>query len=229
MVEAMYERSPGFFKQFQKNFKYFISEEKPNFSSLKNFAFCMHFESVHCDYNPTNHYHVLIDVSEFSADFLKQTKPCSVPCLFTTFKYLFSSSDTLEAKGDVFQKLLLAVEYNKSNFNGFSKADTTASIQKRLPIFTKNVTNKFQQPDCLYRNFAGHKSLELNASKQKNQPIQTDQLTTETLKRFQSILSGPHVGAFCQVMNIFISGYGKLEIDSDVLCVRFLYEEKIKF
>ena len=103
MVEAMYERSPGFFKQFQKNFKYFISEEKPNFSSLKNFAFCMHFESVHCDYNPTNHYHVLIDVSEFSADFLKQTKPCSVPCIFTTFKYLFSSSDTLEAKGDVFK------------------------------------------------------------------------------------------------------------------------------
>ena len=114
--------------------------------------------SVHCDYNPTNHYHVLIDVSEFSADFLKQTKPCSVPCLFTTFKYLFSSSDTLEAKGDVFQKFLLAMEFNKSNFNGFSKADTTASIQKRLPIFTKNVTNKFQQPDCLYRNIAGHKS-----------------------------------------------------------------------
>ena len=121
------------------------------------------------------------------------------------------------------------MEYNKNNFNGFSKADTTASIQKRLPILTKNVTNKFQQPDCLYRNIAGHKSLKLNASKQKNQPIQTDQLTTETLKRFQSILSGPHVGAFCQVMDIFISGYGKLEIDSDVLCVRFLYEEKIKF
>ena len=130
MVEAMYERSPGFFKQFQKNFQYFISEEKLNFSCLKNFAFCMHFENVHCDCNPTNHYHVLIDVSEFSADFLKQTKPCSVPCLFTTFNYLFSSSDILEAKGDVFQKLLLAVEYNKSSFNGFSKADTIASTQK---------------------------------------------------------------------------------------------------
>ena len=115
----------------------------------------MHFESVHCDYNSTNHYHVLIDVSEFSADFLKQTKPCSVPCLFTTFKYLFSSSDTLEAKGDVFQKLLLAVEYNKSNLNGFSKADATASIQKRLPIFTKNVTNKFQQPDCIIPKLCG--------------------------------------------------------------------------
>ena len=72
-------------------------------------------------------------------------------------------------------------------------------------MFTKNVTNKFQPPDCLQRNFAGHKSLKVNASKQKNQPIQTDQLTTETLKRFQSILSGPHVGAFCQIMDIFIS------------------------
>ena len=65
MVEAMYERSPGFFKQFQKNFQYLISEEKPNFSCLKNFFFCMHFESIHCDYKPTNHYHVLIEVSEF--------------------------------------------------------------------------------------------------------------------------------------------------------------------
>ena len=225
MVEAMYKRSPGFFKQLQKNFKYLITEEKPNFFCLKNFAFCMHFESIHCDYNPTNHYHVLIDVAEFSADFLKQTKPCSVPCLFTTFKYLFSCSDTLEAKGDVFQKLLLAVEYN----HGYSKADTTASVQKRLPMVTKNVTKKFQQPECLQQNFTGHKSLEVNASKQKNQPIQTDQLTTETLKRFQSILSGPHAGAFCQIMTTFISGYGKLEIDSDVMCVRFLYEEKIKF
>ena len=182
----------------------------------------MHFESTHCDYNPTNHYHVLIDVSEFSADFLKQTKPSSVPCLFTIFKYLFSSSDTLKAKGVVFQKLLLAVEYNKSNSIGYSKADTTASIQKHLPMFTKNVTNKFQQPECLQRNFAGHKSLEVKASKQKNQPIQTDQLTTETLKRFQSILSGPHVGAFCQIQDIFIGGYEKLEIISDFLCVRFL-------
>ena len=71
-----------------------------------------------------------------------------------------------------------------------------------------------------------HRSRKINQSNQKNQ---TDQLTTETLKRFQSILSGPHAGAFCQTMDTFISGYGKLEINSDVLCVRFLYEEKIKF
>ena len=147
---------------------------------------------------------------------------------FQDFQVSVLIFETLEAKGDVFQKLLLAVEYNKSNFNGFSKADTTASIQKRLPKFTKNVTKKFERPECLQRNFAGHKSLEVNAS--KNQPIQTDHLTTETLKRLQSILSGPHAGAFCQIMDNFISGYGKLmNIDCDVLCVCFLYEEKIKF
>ena len=163
----------------------------------------MQFENTHCDYNPTIHYNVLIDASEFSAGFLKQTKPSSFPCPFLTLRYLFSPSDTLAAKGDVFQKLLLAVEYNKSNFNGCSKADATASVQRRLPRFTKNVTNEFQQPEILQLNFAWHKSLEVNASKQKNQPIQTDHLTNETLKRFQSIVFGPHVGAFCQIIVIF--------------------------
>ena len=49
------------------------------------------------------------------------------------------------------------------------------------------------------------------------------------LKRFEKILHGPHSGAFCQIMDIFVSGYGKLDIDNDVLCVRLVYEEKIKF
>ena len=70
-------------------------------------------------------------------------------------------------------------------------------------MFTRNLIIKIQQPECLQRNIVGHKSLEVIASKQKNQPIQTDQLTTETLRRLQSILSGPHVGAFCQINGYF--------------------------
>ena len=58
---------------------------------------------------------------------------------------------------------------------------------------------------------------------------QTDQFSSETLKRVESILSGPHSGAFCQVMDIFIIGFGNLNIDSDLLFVRLLYEEKIHF
>ena len=59
-----------------------------------------------------------------------------------------------------------------------------------------------------------------------NQQLQTDGLSTETLKRFENILYGPHAGAFCQIMDIFVSGYGKLDIDNDVLCVRLIFEEK---
>ena len=58
---------------------------------------------------------------------------------------------------------------------------------------------------------------------------QTDQFSSESLKRMESILSGPHSGAFCQIMDIFMSGFGKLNIDSDLLFVRLVYEEKIQF
>ena len=68
-----------------------------------------------------------------------------------------------------------------------------------------------------------------NAEKTSNQQLQTDWCSTETLKRFENISFGPHSGAFCQLKDIFMSGYGKLDIDSDVLCVRLLFEEKIKF
>ena len=49
---------------------------------------------------------------------------------------------------------------------------------------------------------------------------------SETLKRVESILSGPHSGAFCQIVDIFVSGFGKLNIDSDLLFVSLVYEEK---
>ena len=45
----------------------------------------------------------------------------------------------------------------------------------------------------------------------------------------ESLLSGPHSGAFCQIMDIFMSDFGKLNIDSDLLFVRLVYEEKIRF
>ena len=58
---------------------------------------------------------------------------------------------------------------------------------------------------------------------------QTDQFSSETLKRVESNLSGPHSGAFCQIMDLFMSGFGKLNIDSDLLFVRLVYEAKFSF
>ena len=59
--------------------------------------------------------------------------------------------------------------------------------------------------------------------------LETDQFICKTLKRAESILSGPHSGAFCQIMDKLMSVSGKLNSDSDLLFVRLEYEEKIQF
>ena len=56
----------------------------------------------------------------------------------------------------------------------------------------------------------------------------SDFFCSESIRRVENILSGPHSGACCQAMDIFVSGYGKLKIDSDLLSVRLVYEEKIE-
>ena len=64
MVEAMYEGSPNYIKQFQKQFKFQIVEEKPTFSNTNVYAVCAHFDSEFCGL-VTNHYHVLLDTTTF--------------------------------------------------------------------------------------------------------------------------------------------------------------------
>ena len=139
--------------------------------------------------------------------------------MYTTFKTFLSNGTTVETNGEILEKLKLAVEYNSPAPP--TKGEATA-IQKRLPNLS-NVPSKNHRQNRI----AAYKSLG-NVEKTSNQQIQTDWLSTETLKRFENILYGPHAGAFCQKMDIFISGYGKLNIDNDVLCVRLVFEEKNK-
>ena len=87
----MYEPSPAFFKQFQKSFRFFVSEQKPSSMFARNYALCMHFENGYCEVLPSSHYHVLFDVSDVSTEILKRNKLYAVPCLYTTFK-IFSQT-----------------------------------------------------------------------------------------------------------------------------------------
>ena len=123
----MFERSPNYFKQFQKQFKFLIADEKPNLTASHNYAVCLHFESEFCQL-PTNHFHVLIE-SAIDVETMKPIKIFAVPCLFTSFRHLFSTPTSLEFKGDTFSKLQLAVDFN--NKSG-EKMDT-ARVSKRLP------------------------------------------------------------------------------------------------
>ena len=128
MVEAMFKRSPGYFKQFQKQFKFIILEEKPNdITSFTNYAVCPHFDSEFCQL-ATNQFYILLDsTSEFN-EAMKQIKTYAVLCLFTTFKHLFPTSTKLETNGDIFSKLKLAIEYN-------NHSTQTVTVSKQLPIF----------------------------------------------------------------------------------------------
>ena len=93
MVEAMFERSTIYFKQFQKPFKFLLTNEKINLSGVKKFAVRSHFDSAFCQLTTTttkstNHFHVLIDTSEAATtydDIFKRNKAFPVFCLFTTF------------------------------------------------------------------------------------------------------------------------------------------------
>ena len=167
MVEAMYERSSAYFKQFQKNFRFFVSDEKPCSMFARNYAVCMHFENGLFEVLPSNHYHVLFDVSDVSTEILKRKKLYSVPCLYTTFKTFFSNGATVKTTGEIFKKLKLAVEYNGSTPPTKGEATT---IQKRLPNLSNALSKNHRQ-----NGIVAYKSLD-NAEKTLNQQLQTSGL-----------------------------------------------------
>ena len=80
MVEAMYERSPNYFKQFQKQFKFQIVEEKLTLSNTNIYAVCAHFDSEFCGL-VTNHHHVLLDTTTFEKETLKRNQNFPVSCI----------------------------------------------------------------------------------------------------------------------------------------------------
>ena len=138
MVEAMFERSPKYFKQFQKQFKLIILEDKPTITSFNNYAVCPHFDSEFCQL-ATNHFHLIDTYSTIELnETLKQIKIYAVPCLLSTFKHLFSTSTKLETNGDVFSKLKLAIEYNNRAVEKLG----SVTVRKRLPIFDSSSGKK---------------------------------------------------------------------------------------
>ena len=163
MVEAMYERSLNYFKQFQKQFNVLIADEKPKLTALNNYAVCPHFKSQ----LPTNHFHVLIE-NAIDVETLKPIKTFAVPCLFTTFRHLLSNSTSLEFKGDTFSKLQLAVDFNNksgekmyaSDFHPWQQRQTNNQNLQRSLAESQNIgkiyincTTENNSQFCVFYNF----------------------------------------------------------------------------
>ena len=227
MVEAIYEPSPSEFKQFQKQFRFRIVDQNPTDISLINYAVCPHFESEFCQM-PIN---VLIDSSIFFGMWCtKQSKSFAIPCLFTTFKILYSKSSKLETNADTFTKLKLAFGFNDKTRE---KSDP-ATDRKRLPISfsttAKMLTMKKTTATKTSTTVTAQKTIHNTFSTATSyEQTQIEQICTETLKRVGNILRGPHSEVLCKVMDIFLSGCGKLDIDSELLFVRLVFEKKINF
>ena len=56
---------------------------------------------------------------------------------------------------------------------------------------------------------------------------QTDLITNVTIERFINILNGDNAAEFCKIIDIILSGYGRLEIDSNTLFVKFIMEKNL--
>ena len=66
-------------------------------------------------------------------------------------------------------------------------------------------------------------------SQTKSVQTQTDLITNVTIERFTNILNGENAAEFSRIIDIILSGYGCMEIDSNTLFVKFIMEKKFKF
>ena len=175
-------------------------EEKPAFSFENFFAVCAHFDSEFCNL-VNSHYHVLNDTTTFENETVKQYQNF----VYTVFKFLFWTASNLETNGDMLLKLKLAIKFNSSA----AKTDSQ-SVHKRLPAFA-NSNNLSKNSSANQTNVNPKPSAKMPVFAQKtiyngwppSKQIQTDFVNSETLRRVETILYGPHSGALCQTIDIF--------------------------
>ena len=97
------------------------------------------------------------------------------------------------------EKLKIAVNYNNCINNSTDIGG--ASLRRRLPQV------------CF-------------ASQTRSIQTQTDLITNVTIERFINILNGDNA-EFSKIIDIILSGYGRLEIDSNTLFVKFVMEKNL--
>lgn len=208
MVEAMYERSPDYFKRYQKSVFYFTSETVPeSIKSFNSFAYGYHNESCKdfCLSTNIEHYHFMIETDPKSIKDLPFAV-LSVPCVYSTFKFLISTANKRIFQGELFSKLQSAVLYNSKNQD---KA-TLNVLRKRVPRSPLACETTAKEPK---------RSLEKDNI--KSVAVQTDLLHSSTLERFQLIIDGARCADLLRIMDILQSGCGRLSTNSSNSSLNF--------
>ena len=197
MVEAMVERTPEYFRQYSKQYRYFICRSEPIFDHTvtQNFGYSLHMNDDFCKV-PGSHYHVIASNDQLPNSFKSTaSKPFIIPCLFTCFKLLIKTNLTNTVFcGEIMNKIDEAVNYNEQHQLNF------ANSKRKLP----NV-------DCVFTNIV---------------QTQTDFLPTCTIDRLYSIYNGVLYVELSKILDMLNSGYGCFNIDNSLILINFNMESK---
>ena len=204
MVEAMYEQFPDYFKQFRKSYKLFILNHEPNFSgfaSKANFAVSSHSNKLDfCNHSIDNEKHYHVLV-----EFTKESNDL--------LNKMTSKAFVVPCLLSTFKYLIL----------GCSNYELSDPLMEKLKIAVNYNLDVSGVPVCrrLPQVCFG--------SQTKSDQTQTDLITNVTIERFTNILNGENAAEFSKIIDIILSGYGCMEIDSNTLFVKFIMEKKFKF
>ena len=128
MVEAMVDRTPEYFLNFSKDFRFLVSYTEPkigeDFKSTVNFVFGSHSKEhdFYCQFS-LPHCHLLLEIVHNDQS---DGRGHVVPCLYSTYFFLLHKCRKLKRNGEVIVRSQVAVDYNeKLGENGFS------SIQRK--------------------------------------------------------------------------------------------------
>ena len=197
MVEAMHENSHDYFKQYQKHFRYFTTDSKPNFSKLKdNVNYCIGFHPSHLKLEDCslkgNHYHIICDKE---IDFFNAGS--SIPCLVNCFYFLLKPTVGVTVVGEKLIQLQNAV----------------ITIPKLDP---KVFSFRIQQ-----RNLPLSKSTANESTTLKRHLDETSsELPAATSKRLKRILESQYANDFYKIMDLFSSGEGVFDKSCNLFSIK---------
>ena len=204
MVEAMYEKSPEYFKKFRKRFKYTIrdTEPKPQDSGIENYAYGYHSSSTvidGCSFGSNHWYLIFEDTGLEDKIVFSSYAPATIPCLVTCFKILILPTEkNFVTHGAIVCRLHVAVEYlskfNHVSTNKTKKQRPLPNPAKRLSTITTTTSNR-----------------------------RASTIPDVTVKRFCQLMLGEHYSSLYQIMDIILSGQGHFVPETSDYLINFQF------
>ncbi len=188
--DAWNEYHPKNFKKLSESHKLIITDEIPsNISQFSSYAYALHspyFENA-CNIT-TKHYHCILPRNA-------ATSLVAIPisCIYACFKLLIYNTPSPYYKGNEFQKLVKAIEFN----------DEQKTYDNRYSVLRRKLPRHFT---------SGVRSVGTQS---------TGCLSSVALDRYQTVINGPYGGEFAQIIDCLLSGYGRVENQNHSMLVKF--------